>query len=127
MGGFKPLPIALKFLSVVLLLWAALSVVGLMVAQGRQVPFFGVLLDGTAAATVIVLLDFISPLLFIFAAWKRLKWGAKFGMLYNGIFILNNLIALFLFLDVFGNGIYFPLLASTLFLIIIYRERGYFS
>ena len=127
MGGFKPLPIALKFLSVVLLLWAAMSVVGLMAAQGRQVPFFGVLLDGTAASTVILLLDYISPLLFIFAALKRLKWGAKFGMLYNGIFILNNLIAIFLYLDVFGNGIFFPLIASTLFFFIIYRERGYFA
>jgi len=127
MERFKTLPTALKFLVAVLTLWAAMSVVGLAAIHERQVPFFGVLLTGTAAATVIVLLDIFSPLLFIYASLQRLKWGAKFGMFYTGIFILNNLMALFTFIDVFGNGIYFPLIASILFFSIMYRERGYYS
>jgi len=127
MKGWKSLPISLKILSIVLLLWAVMSVAVLVMMPEREIGFFGFMLTGTAAAVVVLLLDFISPLLFLYAMWKKLKWGAKFGMLYNGIFILNSIVALFTFREVFGNAIYFPLIASTIFFYIIYRERNYFS
>ncbi len=127
MKGWKPLPLSLKILSIVLLLWAAMSVATLVMMPGREIAFFGLLLTGTSGAIVVLLLDFISPLLFLFAAWNKLTWGARFGMLYNGIFILNNIVALFTFREVFGNAIYFPLIASTVFFYIIFRKRDYFS
>ena len=127
MKGWKSLPLSLKILSIVLLLWAVMSVAVLVMMPEREIGFFGFMLTGTAAAVVVLLLDFISPLLFLYAMWKKLKWGAKFGMLYNGIFILNSIVALFTFREVFGNAIYFPLIASTIFFYIIYRERNYFS
>lgn len=127
MKGWKSLPISLKILSIVLLLWAVMSVAVLVMMPEREIGFFGFMLTGTAAAVVVLLLDFISPLLFLYAMWKKLKWGANFGMLYNGIFILNSIVALFTFREVFGNAIYFPLIASTIFFYIIYRERNYFS
>lgn len=126
MNGWKPLPVSLKFLLVILLLWAAMSVAVSVTMPERQIAFFGFLLSGVSATTVVLMLDFISPLIFIYAMWKRLKWGANFGMLYNGIFILNNIIALFTFKEIFGNGIYFPLIASLLFFYIIYSQRAYF-
>ncbi len=127
MKGWKSLPLSLKILSIVLLLWAIMSINVLFMMPNREIAFFGFMLSGVAAKIVVLLLDFISPLVFLFASWKRLKWGAKFGMLYNGIFILNSVIAFFLFKDVFGNAIYFPLVASIIFFYIIYKERNYYT
>jgi len=127
MKGWKPLPLSLKILSIILLLWAAMSVAVLVMMPDRKIAFFGFLLTGTNANIVVLILDFISPLLFLYAMWNKIKWGANFGMLYNGIFILNNLVALFTFKEVFGNSIYFPLIVSLIFFFIIYRERSYFS
>jgi len=127
MKGWKPLPIALKILSIVLILWALMSLSVLFTMPDRKIAFFGFLLTGVGANIVVLLLDLVSPLLFIYALWNRLKWAANFGMLYNGIFILNNIIALFIFREVFGNGIYFPLIASLIFFYIIYRHRNYSS
>ena len=127
MKSWKSLPLSLKILSIVLFLWAAMSIAVLVTSPEREIAFFGFLLKGTASAIVIVLLDFISPLLFLYAMWKKLKWGANFGMLYNGIFILNSIVALFTFKEVFGNAIYYPLIASIIFFCIIFRERNYFS
>ena len=127
MKGWKPLPLALKILSVILLLWAVMSIVVLVTMPERKIAFFGFMLTGTAAVIVVSLLDFVSPLLFLYAMWNRLRWSAYFGLLYNGIFILNNVIALVMFREVFGNAIYFPLIASIIFFYIIYRERRYFS
>lgn len=126
MTGWKSLPLSLKILFIVLLLWAGMSVSVLVMMPKREIAFFGLMLRGTGAAIVVLLLDFISPLLFLYAMWRRLKWGANFGMLYNGIFILNSIVALFTFRAEFGNAIYFPLISSTIFFYIIYRERKYF-
>ena len=127
MNGWKSLTLPLKILFIVLFLWAVMSIVVLVTSPERQIAFFGFLLKGSSAAIVIVLLDFISPLLFLFAAWKKLKWGANFGMLYNGIFILNSVVAFFTFKEIFGNAIYFPLIASIIFFAVIFKERKYFS
>jgi hypothetical protein len=127
MKGWKPIPLSLKILSIVLILWALMSVSVLFTMPDRKIAFFGLLLTGLSANIVVLLLDLISPLLFIYALWNRLKWGANFGMLYNAVFILNNIMALFTFREVFGNGIYFPLIASLIFFFIIYRHKNYFS
>lgn len=126
MNGKKPMPVLLKVLSVLLLLWVAMSVAVLVTMPEREIAFFGLILTGTAGAAVVIVLDVLSPLIFLYAAWKRLAWGAAFGMLYNGVFILNHIIALLLFRERFGNGIWFPLVASLIFLGIIVRERRHF-
>jgi hypothetical protein len=126
MNAWKPLPLPFKILSIVLLWWASMSIMVMITMPEREIAFFGFLLSGIAAKIIVLLLDFVSPLLFLYAMWKKLKWGANFGMLYNGIFILNSFIALFLFKDIFGNAIYFPLVASIIFFMIIYKERNYF-
>ena len=127
MKGWKPIPFALKILSIVLILWALMSLSVVFTMPDRKIAFFGFLLSGMSANIVVIILDLVSPLLFIYALWNKLKWGANFGMLYNGVFILNNIIALFIFREVFGNGIYFPLVVSLIFFYIIYRYRNYFS
>lgn len=127
MQVWKSLPVSLKILFVVLLVWVAMSTTAVTMMPEREIAFFGLLLSNIPAITIVLLLDVISPLVFLYAMWEKLKWGANFGMLYNGIFVLNNLIALFLFRDVFGNAMLFPLVAGTLFFYVIYRNRNYFS
>ena len=127
MKGWDSLPLPLKILSVVLFLWAVMAIAVLVMMPERRIAFFGFMLTGTAAAIVVLLLDFISPLLFLYAMWKKLKWGVNFGVFYNGIFILNTVVALFTFREVSGNAIYFPLITSAIFIHIIYWEQNYFS
>ena len=126
MTGWRPLPLLLKVLFVMLVLWVAMSVMVLVTMPEREIAFLGLLLSGTAGALVVIVLDVLCPLAFLVAAWRRLGWGAAFGIFYNGVFILNNLIALLLFREKFGNGIWFPLVASLIFVGIIVRERRYF-
>jgi len=127
MKSWKSLPLSLKILSIVLFLWVIMSIAVSITMPEREISFFGLLLKGASATTVVLLLDIISPLIFLYSMWKRLKWGANFGMAYNAIFIVNSIVALFKFKEVFGDGIYFPLIASTIFFSIIFKERKYFS
>lgn len=124
---WRSLPPALKILSVVLLLWVLMTISVVITMPDREIAFFGWLLKGSPAIIIVLLLDVVSPLVFLYAVWKKLRWGASFGMLYNGIFILNSVIALFVFKEVFGNAIYFPLIASVIFFAIIFKERKFFS
>jgi hypothetical protein len=127
MKNWTSLPILLKGLSIVLLLWVMMTIAVSIKMPEREIAFFGLLLKGASATAVVLLLDIISPLIFLYSMWKKLKWGAIFGMIYNGIFILNSIIALFIFKEVFGNAIYFPLVASIIFFSAIFKERKYFS
>lgn len=127
MQTWRALPILLKILAILLALWAAMSIAVLVTMPERQIPFFGVMLQAPASALVVALLDVLSPLAFLYALWRRLRWGATFGMAYNGVFILNGVFTLVLFRDVFGNAAYPPLVASVLFFAIIYRQRNYFA
>ena len=127
MENWKPLPILLKILFVVLLLWVMMTIAVSFSMPDRQIAFYGMLLKGLPATIVVLLLDIIAPIVFLYAMWNKFKWGALFGMLYNGIFIINCLIALILFKEVFGDGIYFPLIASIIFFSVIFKERRYFA
>ena len=92
-----------------------------------QSSFFCGLFSGAPATLIVVLLDVISPLVFLYAMWKRLGWGANFGLLYNGIFVLNNVVAFFMYFDLFGSGLYFPLIAGLAFFSAFFKERKYFA
>lgn len=127
MNNWKSLPVLLKILSVVLLLWVIMTFIVVITMPDREIAFFGLLLKGMSATMFVLLIDILSPLLFLYTMWKKIKWGAYFGMLYNSVFILNCIIALFTFKEVFGDAIYFPLIASIIFFSIIFKERKYFS
>jgi hypothetical protein len=126
MGYLKAMPISLKVLSVLLTLWVAMTIAVTVSMPDREIAFFGVMLKGSLATMTVVVLDILCPLVFIYAAFKRLGWGAIFGIAYNGIFFLNCVLSLFLFMGKFGDAIYFPLVASAIFLAIIFKDRKYF-
>lgn len=127
MNELKNIPIPLKLLSVILIIWVAMTIAVSASMPEREIGFFGLLLAGMPSFIVVFILDIFSPLLFIYTVFKKLNWGALFGLAYNGIFILNCLISLALFQDKFGNGIYFPLTVSSMFFLIIFMNRKYFD
>jgi len=126
--GWKPIPMALKVLFIVLVLWSFGAVMNLPNLLNTGLPLFGVFVDGMPAFLVVLLLDFIGPLTFLYALWNRKEWAAKWAYSYIGIFILNSVIAFFTVRDQLGVAqILVPTLASAIFVAVIYWKRHYFG
>ena len=102
-AGWKPIPLPLKILFVVLVLWTIGSVLNLSNLSENGLPLAGVFVFGTTAMFVVLLLDII------------------------GLFILNSVVAFFTVRDELGTPqILAPLLVSSIFIAVIYWQRGYF-
>jgi len=126
--GWKPIPVPLKLLSVVFVLWMIGAVMNLPNLYENGMPVFGTFVYGMNAAILPLLLDFIGPVTFLFALWSRKSWAANWAFAYNGIFILNNAIALFTVREVLGmSQILGPTIASLIFLALIFWKRDYFK
>ena len=59
MKGWKPIPLALKILFIVLVLWALMSLSVLFTMPDRKIAFFGFLLTGMSANIVVIILDLV--------------------------------------------------------------------
>jgi len=126
--GWKPIPLALKILSVVLILWAIGAVMNLPNLLENGLPLFGVFVYGVLAVLVVLLLDIIGPITFLFALWNRTSWGPKWAFTYLGIFILNSAVAFFTAREQLGlPQILISTVASIIFFAVIYWKRGYFD
>ena len=126
--GWKPIPLPLKVLSVVLVLWSVGAVVNLPRLMESGLPLLGIFVYGTSSLFVVLLLDIIGPLTFLFALWNRKSWAAKWAFTYIGIFILNGAVALATVREQLGlPQILVPTAASFIFLAVIYWKRDYFS
>lgn len=127
-NGWSPMPLALKSLSVVMVFWAVGSVMNLPNLMENGLPLFGRFVYGGAAFGVVLLLDIIGPLVFLFALWTRKPWAAKWAFAYLGIFILNGVFAFFTVREQLGvPQILVPTVASGVFFAIIYWKRSYFA
>ena len=126
--GWKPIPLPLKVLFVVFILWLAGSVMNLPNLYENGLPLFGNFVYGMTAALVVLLLDIIGPVTFLFALWNRKSWAAKWAFAYIGIFILNNTVALFTVREELGlPQILVPTIVSFIFLAVIFWKRKYFK
>ena len=126
--GWNPIPLPLKILSVVLVLWSVGAVVNLPRLMESGLPLLGIFVYGTSSLFVVLLLDIIGPLTFLFALWNRKSWAAKWAFAYIGIFILNGAAALATVREQLGlPQILVPTVASFIFLAVIYWKRDYFS
>ena len=121
------MPLNLKVLNILLGLWVAMTIAVTVSMPDREIAFYGLILVGFPGLAVVIVLDILCPAIFIVSTIKRRRWGAKFGLTYNAVFLVNCLVSLWLFSDIFGNGVYFPFVMSILFLVLIYKERAYFS
>ena len=126
--GWKPIPLSLKILFVVFVLWSVGSVMNLPNLFENGLPLFGNFVYGITAALIALLLDIIGPMTFLFALWNRKSWAAKWAFSYIGIFILNNAVALFTVREELGlPQILVPTIASIIFLVVIYWQRNYIN
>lgn len=126
--GWKPIPLPLKVLSVVFILWMIGSVMNLSNLYENGMPLFGNFVFGMKATILPLLLDITGPLTFLFALWTRKAWAAKWAFAYIGIFILNSTVALFTVREELGlPQILVPTVVSLIFLAVIYGQRNYFK
>lgn len=127
-SGWKPIPLPLKIICVLSVLWALGAVANLSNLMNYGVPFFGMLLKGTSALPVPLVLDFLGPIGLIFASLKRLPWGPKWATFYMGAFIVNAAFTLIFASDLFSvPQILAPALVSVALLLVVYWKRGYYA
>ena len=125
---WKPIPLPLKILFVVFILWLVGSVINFTNLSENGLPLFGNFVYGITAALVVLVLDIVGPVTFLFALWNRKSWAAKWAFVYIGIFILNSTVALFTVREELGlPQLLVPTLASLIFLVVIFWKREYFK
>lgn len=126
--GWKPIPLSLKILFVVLGLWTLGSVFALPGRYELGLPFFGLWVSGILAGLIVLVLDIVGPIAFLFALWTRKSWGPSVAYTYMGIFILNSVVALFTVREQLGfMPILMPALFTAVFLLVVYSKRSYFE
>ena len=126
--GWRPIPIPLKILSVVLVLWMAGAIMNLPNLHESGLPLLGTFISGVAASVVVICLDIIGPIGFIYALWNRKTWAPLWAFSYMGIFILNSVVAIFTVREELGlMQILIPTIATVVFLTTIYWRREYFK
>ncbi len=126
--GWKPIPLPLKILFVVFILWLVGSVMNLPNLFENGLPLFGKFVYGMTAALIVLLLDIIGPVTFLFALWNRKSWAPIWAFAYIGIFILNSTVALFTVREELGlPQLLVPTIASFIFLAVIFWKRTYFK
>jgi len=126
--GWKPIPLSLKIIFVVFILWSIGSIVNLQNLLKLGLPFFGVFVYGITASIIVLLLDIVGPMTFLFGLWNRKSWAVPFALSYIAFFTLNATVAFFTVREQLGlMQILIPLLANVIFFTIIYRSRSYFA
>jgi len=126
--GWTPIPLPLKILFVVLVLWIVGAVMNLPNLMENGLPLFGNFVFGMSAAFIVLLLDILGPSIFLFALWTRKSWAVIWAFAYIGIFILNNMVALFTVRAELGlPQILGPTIAGLVFLVVIFWKRSYFK
>jgi len=126
--GWEPIPLPLKILFVVFILWFVGSVMNLPNLYENGLPLLGRFVYGTSAVLVVLVLDIIGPMTFLFALWHRKPWAAKWAFVYISLFILNSIVALFTVKEELGlPQILVPTVVSCIFLVVIFWKRQYFK
>jgi hypothetical protein len=127
-NGWKPIPLSLKILTVVFLLWSIGTLFNLSNLYTNGLPLMGNFVYGISAISVAIFLDIIGPIIFIIALLKRKSWTHKWAFFYIGLFILNGVVAFFTVQNELGlPQILFPNIVSIIFLIVIFCKRSYFN
>ena len=126
--GWKPIPLSLKILFVVFVLWSIGSLFALPTRYESGLPFLGVFVYGIVASLIVLLLDVVAPITFLFALWNRKSWAATFALSYITVFIFNSTVAFFTVREQLGlMPILIPLVANIIFLTVIYNTKDYFK
>lgn len=126
--GWNPIPLPLKILSVVFVFWSVMAVLTMDMIAKSGFPFLGVLTSGLLAIIIVLLLNFVAPVTFLYGLWNRKSWTAKLGLSYTVFFLLNSVIAYTLLTGQFVSApLFFPEIANLVFFVVIYKKRNYFE
>ena len=127
--GWKPIPLSLKIVSVVLTFWYSMAVFGIGSWPVKGFPFLGVFVYGNTAVIIVLSLYLLAPIIFWYGLWNRHNWTAKFILSLIGFFLLNSLIAYIKVPEHFGSSSMFfaDATINTIFFITIYKKRSYFE
>jgi hypothetical protein len=126
--GWKPIPLSLKILAGVFIFWSVMAVITIGMIAESGFPFLGMLITGLSAVIIVLLLNVVAPITFLFGLWNRKSWTAKFGLSYIGFFLLNSAIAYAVLAGQFVSApFYFPEVANVIFFVVIYKTRIYFE
>jgi len=126
--GWKPIPLPLKILSALFVLWSIGAIMNLPNLLENGLPLFGNFVYGATAIFVVLLLDIIGPMGFLFALWQRKPWGVIWAFTYIGLFILNSVIAFVAVREQLGvPQILVPAIVSAVFIAVIFWKRHYFE
>ncbi|WP_299417877.1 hypothetical protein [uncultured Sulfitobacter sp.] len=125
--SWKPIPLPLKLLSVVMVLWAVGSAMHLPNLFESGLPLLGTFVYGRTAFLVALFFDFIEPGVFLYTLWNRRPWATNWAFFNIGLFILNGTVALFIVSDQLGlTQILGPNLVSMVMLAVIFWKQTYF-
>ncbi len=127
-SGWKPIPISLKIIFVLISLWVVGSIFAIPMRAESGLPFFGLYLYGVPAILILALLDIVAPIIFLVGLYKRKSWAPCVAYIYMSVFVLNSLVALFTVREELGTmPIVMPALFTLIFMGVIYRRRDYFE
>lgn len=127
--GWKPIPLSLKIVAIVLTFWYSMAVMGIGMWPVKGFPFLGVFIYGSTAIIVVLSLYLLAPITFWYGLWNRHNWTAKFILSLIGFFLFNSVTAYIRVPEHFGSSAMFFLDAAIniIFLIVIYKTRSYFE
>lgn len=112
----------------IFILWAIGSVFALSTRAELGLPFFGSMISGLSAILVVLILDIICPLTFLYSLWYRKSWGVNFAYGYISIFLLNSLFAMSMYSGILGFfPIFIPFAINIVFIAVIYLHKSYLS
>jgi hypothetical protein len=126
--GWKPIPFSLKIVFVLSVLWVMGSFMAISGRFAEGLPLFGLYVYGFVAGFVVLLVDIVGPITFLYALWHRKSWGLVVAYSYLGVFVLNHVVALFIFREQLGlMPILIPSSVNLIFLVIVYSNKEYFK
>lgn len=126
--GWKPIPLLLKIVFGLSLLWVVGTFFAIQQRFELGVPLFGVFVYGILAVVIVFLIDILGPISFLYAMWNRKSWGPRVAFIYMGFFIINSLVAFVTTPDQLGGpAILVPAVVDVILLLVIYNKRSYFN
>jgi hypothetical protein len=92
--GWKPMPVILKVIWILLLLGAVLSIVSVFTASKEGFVILGKTIYGLWAANSMFALNILAPVILVIAMYKRYRWAWIWGVMLYLFIIVNEVMML---------------------------------
>jgi|WetSurMetagenome_2_1015567.scaffolds.fasta_scaffold178867_2 drug/metabolite transporter (DMT)-like permease len=88
--GWKPMPVLLKIIWILLLIGAFFALFSVFTAPKSGYQFFGTTVYGLWAANSMFIVNILIPVILLIAMFKRYKWTWILGMIVYAFMIINE-------------------------------------